>query len=217
MIRRICFLMGLVVCSSMASAQYMDFALTGGYSHMYPERDGGLFFDKDGAYVDANFAYRLPGLPVPIFAGVGVTASGYWDSQSSDIFFLNNNNNSNNFGFNQNLYSDVELIEAEPRLAVKLVIPGLQGFYIRPQIGAGLLVDNYSVDTVETINNVSFIHTLYHTGAAFDIRPDVEAGWSLGRTSFGMDISYMAAFGGFGQMGDVLQELRVGAFVRFRY
>jgi hypothetical protein len=200
----------------MASAQYMDFALTGGYSHMFPQKSGDLFFDKDGAYIDGNFAYRLPGSPVPIFAGVGVTASGYWESENSDIFFLNNNNN-NGFGYNQNLYSDVELIEAEPRLAVKLLIPGLPGFYIRPQIGAGLMVSNYSVDMVQTINNVSFIHTQYYTGAAFDIRPDVEAGWSFGRTSFGMDLSYMAAFGGFGQMGDVMQELRVGLFARFRY
>ena len=146
-------------------------------------------------------------------AGFGVSASGYWDSESSNIFFLNNNG----FGYNQNLYSDVEFFEAQPRLAIKLLIPGLRGFYIRPQIGAGLLVSNYSVDTVQTINNVSFIHTLYYTGAAFDIRPDVEAGWSFGRTSFGMDLSYMAAFGGFGQMGDVMQEFRVGLFARFRY
>jgi hypothetical protein len=213
MIRALSFLAGLVVFSAAASAQYMDFALTGGYSHMFPQRNGDLFFDKDGAYVDGNFAYRLPGSPVPIYAGVGITASGYWDSENSDIFFLNNNG----FGYNQNLYSDVELIEAEPRLAVKLLIPGLPGFYVRPQIGAGLLVSNYSVDMVETINNVSFIHTQYYTGAAFDIRPDVEAGWSFGRASFGMDFSYMAAFGGFGQMGDVMQELRVGLFARFRY
>ena len=197
----------------MASAQYMDFALTGGYSHMFPQRTGDLFFDKDGAYIDGNFAYRLPGSPVPIFAGIGITASGYWESESSDIFFLNNNG----FDGNQNLYSDVEMVEAEPRLAIKLLIPGLPGFYIRPQIGAGLLVDNYSVDMVQTINNVSFIHTQYYTGAAFDIRPDVQAGWSFGRASFGMDLSYMAAFGGFGQMGDVMQEFRVGVFARFRY
>jgi hypothetical protein len=206
----------LVVFSAMASAQYVDFALTGGYSHMFPQRDGALFFDKDGAYIDGNFAYRLPGSPVPIYAGIGITASGYWDSENSDIFFLNNNNN-NGFGYNQNLYSDVEMVEAEPRLAIKLLIPGLPGFYIRPQIGAGLLVSNYAVDGVQTINNVSFIHTSYYTGAAFDIRPDVEAGWSFGRTSFGMDLSYMAAFGGFGQMGDVMQEFRVGLFARFRY
>ncbi len=213
MIRAISFLAGLVVFSAMASAQYMDFAFTGGYSHMFPQKNGVLFFDKDGAYVDGNFAYRLPGSPVPIYAGFGVSASGYWDSESSNIFFLNNNG----FGYNQNLYSDVEFFEAQPRLAIKLLIPGLRGFYIRPQIGAGLLVSNYSVDTVQTINNVSFIHTLYYTGAAFDIRPDVEAGWSFGRTSFGMDLSYMAAFGGFGQMGDVMQEFRVGLFARFRY
>jgi len=213
MMRAISFLAGLMIFSAMASAQYMDFALTGGYSHMFPERVGGLFFDKDGAYVDGNFAYRLPGSPVPIFAGVGISASGYWDSADSDLFFLNNDG----FGSNETLYSDVEMVEVEPRLAVKLLIPGLPGFYIRPQIGAGLLVDNYSVDTVQTINDVSFIDTLYHTGAAFEIRPEIQAGWSFGRTSFGMDFSYMAAFGGFGQMGDVMQELRVGVFARFRY
>jgi len=212
------FLAGLVVFSAMASAQYMDFALSGGYSHIFPQRVGGLFFDKDGAYIDGNFAYRLPASPMPIFAGLGVTASGYWDSHQSDLFLINNNNNNNNnFGNNQNLDSDVELIEVEPRLAIKLLLPGLPGFYIRPQIGAGLLIDNYSVDTVQSNADFSYIHTLYHTGAAFDIRPDVEAGWSFGRTSFGLDVSYMAAFGGFGQMGDVLQEFRAGLFARFRY
>jgi hypothetical protein len=197
----------------MASAQYLDFALTGGYSHIFPDKVGGLFFDKDGAYADANFAYRLPGSPVPIFAGVGVTASGYWDSDQSNIFLVNNNN----FGYNPTLYSDVEMIEIEPRLAVKLWFQGLPGFYIRPQIGAGLLINNYAVDTIQTVTNVSYINTLYHTGAAFDIRPDIEAGWSYGRTSFGLDMSYMAAFGGFGQMGNVIQELRIGLFARIRY
>jgi hypothetical protein len=181
---------------------------------MFPDKVGGLFFDKDGEYIDGNFAFRLPGSPVPIFAGVGISASGYWDSQSSDIFFVNNNY----YGSNSNLYSDVEMIEAEPRLAIKLWIPGAPGFYIRPQIGAGLLVDNYSVDTVQTtVSNFSYIHTLYHTGAAFEIRPDIQAGWSFGRASFGVDFSYMAAWGGFGQMGDVIQELRAGVFARFRY
>jgi len=214
MTRAISFIVGILICSGIASAQFGDFSLSGGYSHMFAQKTGDLFFDKDGAYVDANFAYRLPGSPVPIFAGVGVGASGYWDSQQSDAFFINNNNN---FGYPANLYSDVEMIEIEPRLAIKLVIPGLPGFYIRPQIGAGLLVDNYAVDTLQSANSVYYIHTLYHTGAAFDVRPDVEAGWSYGGTSAGLDLSYMAAFGGFGQMGDIMQELRIGVFLRFRY
>lgn len=212
-IRQISFLAGLLIFSSFASAQYIDFALTGGYSHFFPERVGDLFFDKDGAYIDGNFAYRLPGAPVPIFAGVGVTASGYWDSEQTPFQQFNNN-----FFSQATLYSDVEMVEVEPRLAVKLLIPGLRGFYIRPQIGAGLLVDNYAVDSVlPTNNDFAFIHTSYFTGAAFDVRPDVEAGWSLGRCSVGLDFSYMAAFGNFGQMGSVMQELRAGLFARFRY
>jgi hypothetical protein len=126
-------------------------------------------------------------------------------------------NNGGDFFGTTNLYSDVEMISIEPRLAVRLVIPGLRNFYIRPQIGAGLLISNYSVDSAQPVGGITFIQTFYHTGAAFDIRPDVEAGLSWGRTSFGMDFSYMAAWGDFGKMGNDIQELRVGAFVRFKY
>jgi hypothetical protein len=212
LIRRISFFAGLFIFSSIASAQYLDFALTGGYSHFFPEHTGDLFFNKDGAYIDGNFAYRLPGSPVPIYAGFGITASGYWDSEQTPFF-------NNGFYYNNNnLYSDIEMVEAEPRVAVKLLVPGLPGFYVRPQLGAGLLINNYSVDMLQQNNSLFYIHTAYFTGAAFDIRPDVEAGWSIGgRTSVGLDLSYMAAFGNFGQMGTVMQELRVGLFARFRY
>ena len=210
----IAFLAGLLLFNAIASAQYGDFSLSGGYSHMYPEKAGSLFFDKDGEYVDANFAWRIPGVPYPVFFGAGLSASGYFDSQQNPYLYQNNGGD---FFGTTNLYSDVENYSIEPRLAVRLVIPGLPGFYIRPQIGAGLLINNYSVDTSQPIGGITYIHTLNHTGAAFDIRPDVEAGIALGRTSFGMDLSYMAAWGDFGQLGRNVQELRAGVFVRFKF
>src|SRR5580700_4386191 len=107
--RPIAFLVGLLAFTTAASAQYADFALTGGYSHIYPNQTGGLFFDKDGAYIDGDFALRVPA-PIPFFVGVGVTASGYWDSESFPAFF----NNNNNFVGTTNLYSDVDMVELEP-------------------------------------------------------------------------------------------------------
>jgi len=210
MTRTIAFLSGVLLCVGVASAQYADFTLSGGYSHFYPEHSGGLNFSKEGAFVDGDFAFRVPG-PVPLFAGVGLSASGYWES--SDFWFVDNNN----FVQDRTLWSDVETVAVEPRLAVKLKIPGLEGFFVKPMIGAGLLVDDYAIDTPSVINNVTFIQTFNHTGAAFEIRPAIEAGWSNRGLTFGGVVSYMAAWGGFGQMGDMMQELRVGLFVGFRF
>lgn len=207
----IAFLTGLLACVGVASAQYADFALTGGYSHIFPERDGGLMFSKDGAFIDGDFAYRLPG-PAPVFVGLGLTASGYYEN--NDFQFLVNNGN---FLADTTLYSDVDTVAIEPRLAIKLTIPGVPGFFVRPRIGAGLLVDDYSIDTPQTVNNITYIRTINHTGGAFEIRPGFEAGWSMRGLGFGADFSYMAAWGAFGQLGDVLQEFRAGVFVRFRY
>lgn len=212
MIRRLSFFVAWIAFASIASAQYGDFSLSGGYSHLFPDHTGGLFFDKDGEYVDANFAFRIPDVAVPVYAGLGLSGSGYWESQDGP-YFINNNG----FGYNERLYSDVENFEIEPRLAVKLVIPGLRNFYVRPQIGAGLMINNYSVDQAQTANNVVFINTLYHTGAAFEIHPNVEAGWQLGPGSIGFELGYLAAWGGFGGLGSNVQELRVGVFGRFRF
>jgi hypothetical protein len=212
------FVLGLLapilLTAAAASAQYADFSIAGGYSHMYPQRTGNLFFNKDGEYVDANLAFRVPQTTLPIYFGLGVSASGYYDSQDNPYLFQNNGND---FFGTTKLYSDVEDIELEPRLAVKLVIPGVPNFYIRPQIGAGLLVNDYSVDTSQQLSpGFTYIYTYNHTGAAFEVRPDIEAGFGWRRTSVGLDVSYMAAWGSFGQLGHQLQELRAGVFVRFK-
>ncbi len=214
MIRIMAFLAALLLCTTFASAQYWDDSLSVGYSHFFPERSGGLFFAKDGAYLDGDFAWRIPQVVVPqTFVGVGVSASGYWDSEDSDYPLFHNDNN---FGTTR-LYSDVEFVEVEPRLAMRFWIPGAPGMFVRPRIGAGLLIDDYSIDEPVAYNGYAFIHTLDHTGAAFEVHPAVQVGFERGPFSAGGEISYMASFGGFGGMGTVLQELRAGVFIRFRF
>ena len=221
MIRKLAFLAALLLCTTLASAQYLETSLSGGYSHFFPERSGGLFFSRDGAYVDGDFAWRVPQVVVPTFIGVGVTASGYWDSQDIDypVFYYDDRGRGGygDFG-NSHLDSDVDFVEVEPRLAMKLWIPGARGVFVRPRIGAGLLVNNYSVDQLEPeFYDFGYIHTLNHTGAAFEVRPAVQLGFERGPFAIGGELSYMASWGGFGAMGDVLQELRAGIFFRFRF
>jgi hypothetical protein len=210
--RALAFLTGLLLCSSFASAQFFDATLSGGYSHFFPDKTGGYSFGKDGAYVDGDFAWRIPQLALPTYVGVGVGGSGYWDSTNYTAI--------DRFGnlYQTNLWSDIGNYEIEPRLALRIRIPGLQGVFVRPRIGAGLLIDNYSIDTATPqINGFTYFQTYNHTGAAFDIHPSVQVGYSQGPFSIGGEVGYIAAFGGFGALGDVGQELRVGAFITLRY
>jgi hypothetical protein len=216
MIRILAFLAALLLCTTFASAQYWDNSLSVGYSHFFPERSGGLFFSKDGAYLDGDFAWRIPQVVVPTFVGLGVTASGYWDSENIDypIYYRDRDRD---FG-NSDLDSDVEFVELEPRLAMKFWIPGAPGVFVRPRIGAGLLVSNYSVDQLAAdLYGFEYIDTRNFTGAAFEVRPAVQLGFERGPFAIGGELSYMASWGGFGAMGDVLQELRAGIFFRFRF
>ena len=63
----------------------------------------------------------------------------------------------------------------------------------------------------------TFFQTYNHTGAAFDVHPALQIGYSQGPFSVGGEVSYIAAFGTFGALGDVAQEVRVGAFITIRY
>ena len=86
-----------------------------------------------------------------------------------------------------------------------------------PKLGAGLLVDNYAIDTINSANGTTFIDTEYHTGAAFALRPALQAGYSWGWASTGAEVSYMVAWGDFGRLGDRALEFRAGWFLRLRF
>jgi hypothetical protein len=183
--------------------------ISAGYSNLQTERSSNLFYDHSGPYFDADFAWRLP-LVVPLQVGFGVTSSGYWERESVAIPAADN------FGYPYyHLNSDVGLFELEPRVGLHL---GREtGFFAVPRIGAGLLVDSYDIDQSTTSNGDIFLTRQDHTGAAFEIRPAIQAGYCWGPAAAGVEASYLYSWGDFGGLGHNAQEFRIGAFVTFSF
>jgi hypothetical protein len=195
-----------------ASAQIFESTLSGGYSHIYGANSPNLFYNHDGAYIDGDFAWHLPDPSSPIMAGLGIAGSGYWQTQYNPYpvfggYYYNYNN----------LYSNMEDFELEPRIAARLWLPNTN-FFVTFRLGAGLLVNNYAIDQSTLVsNNLVYFNTVYHTGAAFEVHPAIQSGFNWGPTSAGIDLSYITSWGDFGSFGSNQQQLRVGAFITFRY
>ena len=207
------FLSIFLLKSAVASAQLGQYTLSGGYSHIYTGSGSNLFYNKDGAYFDADFAWHVPYYHSPIMAGFGIAASGYWDTQYVTVPF---NFNGNAQLGTARLDSDLDDFEIEPRVAYELWIPATP-LFIKPRIGAGLMFNNYSIDQAFPRITYTYFSTAYHTGAAFDIHPDVQFGAGWGPLAGGFDVSYLAAWGDFGGLGHIAQEIRLGAFIAFRF
>jgi len=216
--RTVSFVLGIILCTAVARGQgyYPSYysTLSGGYSNLQVQHVGsGEFYDHSGPYIDADIGWRVPNPDFPLLIGIGFTGSGYWDSQDITVPVENNTALAQT-----TLYSNVGLFELEPRLALALWSPNMPGMFLKPRIGAGLLIDNYGIDhAVTTADGNTFIDTEYHTGAAFEVRPAVQAGYSWGPGQIGAEISYMAAWGDFGHLGNDAQELRIGAFFTWRF
>jgi len=209
-VRGFCFVIGLLLSTAVASAQFGEYTLGAGYSHRHPGTSPGLPYNKDGPYIDLDLAWHIPYPGSPVLLGFGLTGTGYWESQDINAQF-----DTNQFG-RATLDSDLENFEIEPRFALEFWLPGTYVF-VKPRIGAGLLVNNYSIDQAAQAANFTVFNTIYHTGAAFEVRPAVQAGLGWGPAAVGLELSYMAAWGGFGAFGNHAQEFRAGAFVSLRF
>jgi hypothetical protein len=211
--RVLAFSLGLALCAPVARGQEYS-TLSGGYSNLQVEHTaGGSFFSHDGPYIDADLAWRIPNPDFPLRLGIGITGSGYWDSQSITVPVDNNTALAQT-----NLYSDVVLFELEPRIALALWSPYMPGWFLKPRLGAGLLIDSYDIDhATTTTSGNTFITTDSQSGAAFEVRPAVQAGYSWGPGSIGAEVSYMLAWGSFGRLGDQAQEFRAGVFFSLRF
>jgi hypothetical protein len=210
-VRGFCFALALFCSSAIASAQFGEYSLGAGYSHIHTGTSPGLFYNKDGAYIDGDFAWHIPYPGSPFLLGFGLSGSGYWDNQ-------NLNDLTGNFFFgNPTLNSDLENFEIEPRFTLDLTIPGTIVF-IKPRIGAGLLINNYNIDQfTQQGNNFADINTITHTGAAFEIHPAIQTGVAWGPAAAGLEVSYLASWGDFGAFGNNAQEFRAGAFISIRF
>ncbi len=209
-VRGFCFVLALLFSSAVASAQFGEYTLGAGYSHIHTGTSPGLFYNKDGAYIDGDFAWHLPYPGSPFLLGFGLSGSGYWDNQNLDDL------TGNDFFRNPTLNSDLENFEIEPRFTLDLTIPGTIVF-IKPRIGAGLLINNYNIDQFfQQGNNFADINTATHTGAAFEIHPAVQTGIAWGPAA-GLEVSYLASWGDFGARQPRPGTPRPGAFLSIRF
>jgi len=211
MCRSIGFVFVALMAAGVCGAQVTSFGVSGGYSRLESNDSGRLFHSRDGAYFDGDFAWRIPRLPVPVYAGLGVSGSGYFDSRDVLVPITDT------FTGVGALYSDVGLFSLEARVAMPIGFHRGHGLFVMPRLGLGLVLNDYEIDTARGIGSTIFLHTTYHDGAAFGIRPSIQAGYSWGSIAAGAEVSYMVAWGDFGELGNVARELRAGAFVRFQW
>ena len=205
------FVIVIAMIAGVAQAQVTSFGVSGGYSRLESNASGRLFHSNDGAYVDADFAWRIGRLGVPIYAGFGASGSGYFDSRDVAIPI------SSSFTGIATLYSDVGLFSLEGRIAAPIKFQSGHGFFVMPRLGMGLVLDSYSIDVSRGSGSTIFLTTEDHDGAAFGIRPSLQAGYTWGPIAAGAEVSYMVAWGDFGELGTTARELRAGAFVRFQW
>jgi hypothetical protein len=213
---RVMVIVSLALAAGMAATargENYDFSFSIGYSNIELENNKGLFYDHDGPYFDADFAFNLAKQSsIPLLVGIGVSGSGYFDSQDQNVRL------SATTVATATLYSDIGFFELEPRIATAFYSkPGRTGLFVRPRLGAGLLIDSYGIDHVTQSAAVTVFETLYHTGAAFEVRPAVQVGYCWGQGELGVEANYMIAWGDFGDFGSEAHEYRIGPFFTYRF
>ena len=222
---RLAFLIGLFIASGIALAQStvdqaatephdlyyynslkqpepkwnFDTSISSGISYLvFNHSSNAAFYSRTGAYVDTNVNFHLPDLHLPVVLGAGVTASSFWDNE--DFFGA------------ECLYSNVNLIAGEGRISIPFAFFEGEDYgpYITPRIGIGGLYDNYLVQTPFNGNS-------YHNGGAFEVRPGILFGYRYQSFSIGVEVSYMVAWGNFGDFSSNAQEVRGGLLVAYRF
>lgn len=204
----ICLLAG-----TWASGQITSATISAGYSNVLMAHNGLPFYERNGEYADVEALWRISGDHLPLLGGVSVSGSMYHTSMTGII---------GNFRpyYPIPLESNLGFLSAEARGGTRLSFAqhGESEFFVVPKIGVGALYDSYAADN-ESHPKIFLLvpHTSHHQGAAFDVRPGVQAGYSWGWGSAGLEASYMAAFGNFGGLGSTAQEVRLGAFFQVKF
>jgi len=211
----------LALCDDAISPERLAMSVSGGYSHMIGHADPS-FFPHDAFYIDMQVLLRVPNVEVPIVSaplwlGIGSSISSYTTSEDVSGFI------GGQF-VDASLDSSFTLVSVEARAAIPIRFGPRHGFFVTPSIGAGLLIDNYSFNTLtfpgENDARAGGPDTRRqgdHAGLAFCLRPTIAVGYSWEHWQLGGEASYVAAWGDFGEFGGNVQELHAGLFVRFVY
>lgn len=210
--RRVAFVLACLLVGRIASADGPRVEVSGGYSYFADQlKDPMLTRQHNGGYVDGDFGWEVDRGPFPMVFSLGVSASGYFDTRDRFV------DESPTLHPKELFQTGVGLFSAEGRFAIPFRIGGGDhGWFFMPRIGAGILADDYSIDTYNRNGAFHIQRTRDHEGVAFGVRPTLEAGYRFDWGAVGLQTSYMAGWGDFGQLGSMVQEFRAGVFVRFQ-
>jgi hypothetical protein len=183
--------------------------ISGGYSSVHFNGKNAIPYNPQGGYIDANIYDRMPNYDSPIL-GLGISATGNWDDYTI---------NYPTAPFYRSFYADTSMVSAEVRFAFPFGLPSPDhGLYCLPRLGIGVLVNNSTVgQPYYGYPNYYFGTDSNHTGLGFEVRPDIELGYRIKRFNIAFEVSYMAAWGNFGKLGNLSQELRLGLTVGYRF
>ena len=204
-----------VLCLTAASPAFgqedeghgLSLHVSGGWSKLNTE--GSLLDNRDGWYFDTDLSWRLtPGSPFQL--GVGVSGSYYTADEFRDDPALS--------PMPIAVDVDMGLYTIEPRLRYVFTSNSDgTGLYVAPRIGAGLLIANY-----ELLGEVSgpdgfLFRGENDTSFGYHVRPGLEVGVTDGRLTLGAEASYLWGWVDLGSVGDEVQELRAGVFLRIAF
>lgn len=205
----------VLVAASASPGQTISSTSSAGYSRFFPQRPERAPLPRDGFYFDEQVLTHpswavLPDGHTPVLLGGALSGSGYINGHDLQVQFAPGRYTT------ESLDSNVDLFSIEARAAIPIRFEAISGLSIVPTLGAGLLINEYSVNALVDESG-DMVTGPDHVGAAFLIRPGLEIGYAWSNFAAGIDISYMAAWGDFGRIGAGAQELRGGVFFRFRF
>jgi hypothetical protein len=202
----------LLACHvALAQQEGPQATISGGYAHLYTSHPAQLFNARDGGYIDGDFGWPVLANGAPVMLGFGIGASDYYAQRDVTVPIAPSGQVETTDD------SDFGLFNIEGRIAFPILFGHDQGFFLKPRLGAGLLIQDYDIDTESQSNGFENFYTEYHTGVGIEIHPNVQFGYCFGPGIIGAELGYMASWGDYGKFADGLQQLNAGAFFTWRF
>ena len=186
-----------------------SFTISLGYARLDSSGGDTIVDEADGYYFDTEFSFRAKP-ESPLWFGFSLNGS-YFD-ESEDVVV-----SGGVFPTEVEVDASLSTFCIEPRLTFVLLPRREKGPYAAVKLGAGLLIADYWASRIVERPSGFFIDSEGDTTFAFEVRPGFQLGYTGGSWVVGAEVYEMWAWGDFNELGDQLNELRIGGFFTFRF
>jgi hypothetical protein len=186
-----------------------SFTFSVGWASLNSSGGDTILDEVDGYYFDTDFSYRLKP-DSPLWLGISFNGSYFHEEDDQEVT-------------GGVIPTEVEVDAAlstfciEPRLTFLLLPRRDRGPYVAGKLGAGLLIADYWASRIVERPGGFGVDTEGDTTFAFEVRPGVQVGYTGGPWALGVEAYEMWAWGDFNELGDQLNELRIGFFFTLRH